>query len=109
MHFYMINLIEDDFMTIGERIKEIRTEKGLTPKELSEKSGVSYQMIGQYEKSDSNLQISTLLKIANALNVKITDIIYDDIDEDMEINKIISNSANWTEITKKVHLIKEDL
>lgn len=109
MHFYMINLIEDDFMTIGERIKEIRTEKGLTQKELSEKSGVSYQMIGQYEKSDSNLQISTLLKIANALNVKITDIIYDDIDGDMEINKIISNSANWTEITKKVHLIKEDL
>ena len=34
-------------MTIGERIKKIRQENGLSQKELGKKLNVSQQMIGQ--------------------------------------------------------------
>ena len=36
-------------MTIGDRIKKARQEKGLSQKELGRKLGVSQQMIGQWE------------------------------------------------------------
>ena len=56
-------------MTVGERIRKVRLEKGLSQKELGEKLGVSQQMIGQYENPNSNLKAETLSKIANALNI----------------------------------------
>lgn len=62
-------------MTVGERIKKIRQEKGLSQKQLGEKLGVSQQMIGQYENPNSNLKTDTISKIAYALDVSFVDII----------------------------------
>lgn len=56
-------------MTIGDQIKKIRLEKGLSQKELGKKLGVSQQMIGQWETDKSNPKRETIEKIANALNV----------------------------------------
>lgn len=61
-------------MTIGERIKKIRQEKGLSQKELGEKLGVSQQMIGQWETGKANPKIETLIKIAEALDCEVSDI-----------------------------------
>lgn len=54
-------------MTIGERIKKIRQEKGLSQKELGERISVSQQMIGQWENGKANPKIETIEKIAKAL------------------------------------------
>lgn len=56
-------------MTIGEKIRKIRKENGLTQKQLGEKLGVSYQMIAQYENGKRNPKIDTIEKIADALEV----------------------------------------
>lgn len=56
-------------MTIGERIKKIRQEKGLSQKELGEKLNVSQQMIGQWETGKSNPKLANLQKIATTLSV----------------------------------------
>lgn len=56
-------------MTIGERIKAARKKAGLTQKELGDKLGVSYQMIGQYENDSRKPKLETLEKIANALQI----------------------------------------
>lgn len=76
-------------MTIGERIKKIRQEKGLSQKELGEKLGVSQQMIGQWETGKANPKIETKRKIADALNCQISD-----IDESLFINRRIPYFAN---------------
>lgn len=60
-------------MTIGEKIREIRKEKGISQKELGTLLGVSQQMIGQYENSSREPKIETLRKIAAALKVKLSD------------------------------------
>lgn len=65
-------------MNIGSNIRAIRKEKGYTQKDLAEKMGLSEISIKKYESSKSNLTISTLERIVNALNVDITDVFKDD-------------------------------
>ena len=60
-------------MKTGERIKNIRKQKGISQKELGTRLGVSQQMIGQYETNTREPKIETLRKIANALEVKLSD------------------------------------
>lgn len=62
-------------MTIGERIKMFRKEKGLTQKELAEKLGVSASMIGQYETNVRKPKFETLKNFSEALGINITDLI----------------------------------
>lgn len=56
-------------MSVGENIKKIRKEKGLTQKKLGELSGINEVQIRQYELGNANPKIETLEKIANALQV----------------------------------------
>lgn len=58
--------------TVGERIKELRKEKGLTQKQLGELSGLSTTQIGHYEQGFRKPKIDTMNKIARALGVSIT-------------------------------------
>lgn len=62
-------------MNVGENIKKIRKEKGITQKELGERLGVSQAAIGQFENDNSNLKMETIKKIANALDVEYTRLI----------------------------------
>ena len=64
-------------MNIGERIKHIRKESGVTQKQLAEKLGMTQAAIVQFESEKSNPKIDTLKKIANALNVSVTDFLDD--------------------------------
>jgi len=56
-------------MEIGQKIRLLRLEKGLTQIELSKKSGVSEKSIRRYEANEANVTISILEKIAKALDV----------------------------------------
>ncbi len=56
------------------KIKEIRTEKGLTQKELSKLSGVSESYIGDLERNEKIPSIITICKLAKALEVDIKEL-----------------------------------
>lgn len=60
---------------IGENIKRYRLEKGLTQKELAEKSGITRESIGNYERGDRTPPADILNKIAVALDVITDDLI----------------------------------
>ncbi len=81
-------------MTIGERIKKIRQENGLSQKELGKKLNVSQQMIGQWETGKSNPKIETLRRIADTLEIGLWEIVeLDQMDLNtriQEIKKMIS-------------------
>lgn len=58
-------------MGVGAKIKTLLSERNMTIKELSEKTGISINTLYSITKRDSsNVRISTLEAIANALNVK---------------------------------------
>lgn len=58
-------------MTIGQRIKEIRKQRGLTQQEVGKRIGVTASFIGQYENGARFPKFETLKKIAAALNVDV--------------------------------------
>lgn len=56
-------------MTVGEKIRDIRVEKGMTQKELGEALGVSVQTISAYESGRRRPKVETLSRFADALGV----------------------------------------
>ena len=65
-----------DYVSIGNRIKEIRTAKGWTQAKLAEKSGVEPSNISHIERAATKLSLPTLVNIANALGVTLDEIAY---------------------------------
>ena len=58
-------------MTLGERLKQLRKEAGLTQEELAKKVGLKKQNISRYENSHVEPNIRTAKRIADALGVSI--------------------------------------
>ncbi|MEY8390415.1 XRE family transcriptional regulator [Lachnospiraceae bacterium] len=56
-------------MTIGENIRKIRKEKGLTQKQLGERLNMTQSAIGQFENDKTSPKIETINRIASALGV----------------------------------------
>lgn len=56
-------------MTIGERIKQTRKEKGMTQKQVAELCGMADSAIRKYESGSQKPKLETLCKIASALGV----------------------------------------
>ena len=54
-------------MGIGELLKHVRTEKGLTQHDLAQKCGIHRNTIYRYENSDISPPVDALIKIAQAL------------------------------------------
>lgn len=55
-------------MVVGERIKELRTQKKLTQTELAKMVGLTYIQIGRYETQKSNPSSDVLQKLASVLD-----------------------------------------
>lgn len=62
-------------MTIGEKIKEIRLNRGLKQSDLAEKSGLSRVAIGNYERNDRTPGTEQVERLAAALGVSPVDLI----------------------------------
>lgn len=84
-------------MTVGERIKKIRQEKGLTQKELGKKCGLADSAIRRYELGGANPKIETIERIANALDVDISD-----LDPD-HFNKILEEAKPFLQQNTRVN------
>lgn len=61
-------------MTIGEKIKAIRIQKGLTQEILAEKTNVSTRTIQRIENNEVDPRSYTLEKIAEALDINFNEI-----------------------------------
>ena len=59
---------------LGENLRKIGTEKGLTQEYISLESGISRSHIAMIEAGKRDVTISTLFKISRALNVTINKI-----------------------------------
>lgn len=57
---------------VGARIKVLRKEKGLSQEALGEKGGFHFTYIGQVERGEKNVSTVNLGKIAEALEVNVS-------------------------------------
>lgn len=56
---------------IGNRIRKIRTKKGLSQEKLAELSNLNTSYIGQVERGEKNPSVETIYSITTALGVSI--------------------------------------
>lgn len=63
---------------IGKRIRQIRTQREMSAKELGDRVGVSRSMISQIELGRSNASVSVLKSIASALGVPLFTLFVED-------------------------------
>lgn len=61
-------------MSTGAHIRQARKAAGLTQQELADKLNVSASMIGQYENNLRNPKLETLVRIAQAIGVPLSEI-----------------------------------
>ena len=60
--------------TIGRQIRELRKARGLTLKQMSRRTKLSVSLLSQIERAESSASVSSLFKVATALDVKITEL-----------------------------------
>jgi len=57
------------------RLREIRQQRGLSLRELQRLSGVAVSALAKFEAGEGDPQLSTLRKLATALNVTVAELI----------------------------------
>ncbi len=67
--------------SLGDRIKELRKQKGWSQNELSQQAGVSYAQLSRYEIKGSQPPAEVLNKLANALDTTVDFLINGDTNE----------------------------
>jgi len=78
---------------LGERIKEIRTARGLTQEELGHLANLHPSHMGQIERAERIVSVETVEKLVHAL-----DISYEEIFEFAEVNRKHKESSIMLEI-----------
>ncbi len=68
-----------DYFALGKRIREERLKLGLTQEKLSEDIDVSSAYIGQIERGERSVTLTTLVKLANRLGVTIDYLLTDSV------------------------------
>lgn len=81
--------IEEEVKRILSNIKEIRLSKNLGQEWISEKIGITQAAYSNWEKGTRDLSYKNLLKIADALECSVMDIITHPNYTDIQINKTV--------------------
>jgi transcriptional regulator with XRE-family HTH domain len=84
---------------IGAKIAQIRTEKGLTQKELADKLGIQRSLISDYEQGRIRIYDGMIARIAIALNVS--------TDELLGLKKNINRHLPSLKLMKRLYEIEE--
>jgi transcriptional regulator with XRE-family HTH domain len=84
---------------LGERLRGLRKERGLSQTALAERLGVTFQQVQKYENGTNRISALTLLKLATALDIEAASLLVDigaepqDSSADNEAEKLAANFA----------------
>ena len=59
---------------IGRQIRDLRKTRGLTLKQMARRTNLSVSLLSQIERAESSASVSSLFKVATALDVPLTDL-----------------------------------
>ena len=84
-------------MTLGQKIKKLRTEKGLTQKDLADQLHVTFQTVSKWESGINEPDIATLKELSKLFNCSFDYLLNDDEETPIEL------------VVKEVPVIKETI
>ena len=100
--------MELDYKKLGKRIKEQRLKQHLTQEKLGEIVGVATSNISHIERATTQVSLSSLVKIANALDSSLDRLVCDSLYSiaDLYIEQGISNLLQGCSLAEK-QIIKD--
>lgn len=91
-------------MTLGEKIKALRTAKKMSQKELAERIGIAKSVISFYESGDRFPSYDVLIKIARIFNVT-TDYLLD-VERERTVNVSGLSEEDIAAVTTVIDALK---
>jgi len=85
-------------MTIGEKLKKSRNDKGMSLRELATKVELSASFLSQIEQGKASPSIENLKKIAHTLDVRVAYLIEDEEDDIRNIEHIKKENIGLIEV-----------
>lgn len=75
-------------LRIGERVRGLKAQRGMTRKNLAKHSGISERYLAQVEAGKANISISLLLRIAEAMNVGVSELLPGDTTSGIQLEPL---------------------
>ena len=90
---------EINYLALGERIRKSRKSLNITQALLGETADVEPSNISHIERGATKVSLPTLVRIANALNVSLDELMYDSVNNNRhisikELNDILSDCSD---------------
>lgn len=100
--------IELDYKALGKRIKEQRLKQHLTQEKLGEIVGVNTSNVSHIERATTQVSLSSLVKIANALDTTLDQLVCDSLNSvaNLYVEQDISNLLEGCSLAEK-QIIKD--
>ena len=101
-------------MTLGQKIKKLRTEKGLTQKDLADDIHVTFQTVSKWENDENEPDVSTIRELAKLFGCTLDYLLSEEEDiktnikENNEDEKIAENNAP-IEATKTIVIHQKEM
>lgn len=81
---------EQDYLKhLGDRVRDVRARRGMTRKILARDSGVSERYLAQLESGHGNISIALLRKVAEAMNVPLSDLVREGPERPIEVTLLL--------------------
>ena len=89
-------------MSFGNRVANLRKERGLSQQELADLIGTGKDMISRYERDSSSPSIDVAAKIAKVLNTSLDDLALGIVIEhtDVELTELVREAGSLAEEDK---------
>jgi transcriptional regulator with XRE-family HTH domain len=76
----MTNKNKKRLKKFGDQVKKLRQQKGLSLRELAARCDLDFQKIGKIEKENINVTLTTLIELAEGLEVPLKELLNIDFD-----------------------------
>jgi transcriptional regulator with XRE-family HTH domain len=93
---------------IGEKLKNIRTQRGYSIREVGDKTGMHYTYISKIENGQKS-SIGTLEKLCSLYNIKMSSLFGEEVDAPKELKELGVEWITFAEEMEKQNLTPEEV
>ena len=95
-----------NYAELGRRVRQQRTERGMTQEDLAEKSGISCSFVGHIERGEKKFSIGTLVALCNAMTISPNYLLQDSLElevlnDSVDVGK--QNKALFDDLMSVLH------
>lgn len=103
---YNDNMKEINYVQVGQKIKSLRMEAGLTQEQMAERCEISTSFLGHIERGTRKLSLETAVKIADCLHVSMDSLLMEGKQTDFSILSAVEAILRKQDSTKQEQFLR---